>query len=94
MRDEIERYQAAGVKPFGVNPAAAQNHAGYARRLRLPFALLSDPGALVARGYGVYQEREQAVKRSVYLIGRDGRIHFSSWGAPGAEVSLEHVPPR
>jgi peroxiredoxin len=94
VRDEIERYQAAGVKPFGVNPAAAESHADYARRLRLPFALLSDSGAQVGRSYGVYQERERALKRSVYLVGRDGRILFSSWGAPGSEVSLEQVPPR
>jgi peroxiredoxin len=94
VRDEIERYRAAGVRPFGVNPAARESHAAYARRLRLPFALLSDPGAVVGRSYGVCQEGEQLFKRSVYLICRDGRILFSSWGAPGAEVSLEHLPAR
>lgn len=91
VRDEIERYRSAGVRPFGVNPAAPSAHADYAGRLELPFVLLSDPGLVVARRYHAVRPQVEEVDRTVYLIDRDGSIVFSARGAPGADIVLESL---
>lgn len=88
MRDEIERYRAANVAPFGINPRAVADHAEYARRLRLPFPLLADAGAGVARRYHAVVGDGARIVRTVYLIGQDGRIRFAAQGAPSAEIVL------
>ena len=91
MRDEIERYRACGVRPFGVNPAAVERHASYTQRLRLPFPLLSDPGLLVSRAYGALRPDGREIARSVCLVDQDGTIRYSQAGAPGADIVLESL---
>jgi thioredoxin-dependent peroxiredoxin len=88
VRDEIEQYRRQHVRPFGLNPVSVEQHAAYAARLALPFPLLSDPGAAIARAYGA-TTLLRTIARSVYLIDRGGVILFSSPGAPGADISLE-----
>jgi peroxiredoxin Q/BCP len=82
-------YERERVRPFGVNPASAESHAGYAERLRLPFPLLSDPDLSVARAYGAVRPDGLTIARSVVLIEQDGTILYSQAGAPGAEIVLE-----
>lgn len=89
MRDEIEQYRASDIRPYGVNPASVEDHARYARQLRLPFVLLSDPGLLVARAYGALRPDGGEIARSVCLVDRGGTIRYSQAGAPGASVVLE-----
>lgn len=89
MRDEIEQYEACGVRPFGVNPATVDRHADYAARLRLPFPLLSDAGLAVSRAYGALRPNGREIARSVCLVDRDGSVRYSQSGAPGAEIILE-----
>lgn len=91
MRDEILEYEARGVRPFGVNPASAESHAGYAERLRLPFPLLSDPGLAISRAYGAVRPDGSGISRSVVLVDRDGLIRYSQAGAPGAVIVLESL---
>lgn len=88
MRDELPEYERRGVRPFGVNPAPATSHADYARRLGLPFPLLSDPGLAITRAYGALRPDGAAIARSVVLIERDGTVAYSQAGAPGAAVVL------
>jgi peroxiredoxin len=89
VRDEIRQYQGCGVRPFGINPAPVERHVEYARRLRLPFPLLSDAGLLVSRAYGALRPDGVEIARSVCLVDRDGTIRYSQAGAPGAEIVLE-----
>ena len=89
MRDEIGQYRASDVRPFGVNPASAEDHARYAASLRLPFTLLSDPGLTVARAYGAVRPDGREIARSVCLVDRGGTIRYSQAGAPGANIVLE-----
>jgi peroxiredoxin len=94
VRDEIDQFEAAGIRPFGVNPASVEAHAAYARRLALPFTLLSDPGLHVARAFGAVRPDGDGVARSVVLVGRDGRVRYAQHGAPGAALILEAVEGR
>jgi thioredoxin-dependent peroxiredoxin len=93
VRDEIEQYRSHDVRPFGVNPAAATSHASYARKLELPFILLSDPGRQIASAYGAVRLGGLMISRSVVLVDRDGTVLFAAPGAPGAPISLEGIAP-
>jgi peroxiredoxin len=91
VRDEIEAYTEYEIRPFGVNPAPAKDHAAYAERLKLPFPLLSDPGLEIARAYCTLKPDGTGIARSVCLIERDGRVLYSQAGAPGAGIVLESL---
>ena len=94
MRDDLPVYERERVRPFGVNPASAESHTGYAARLRLPFPLLSDPDLAVARAYGAVRPLGAGISRSVVLVERDGTVFYSQSGAPGADLSLEGLDCR
>ena len=91
MRDDLPLYLRELIRPFGINPASAESHAGYAARLGLNFPLLSDPGMIVAKAYGAVRPDGQSIARSVVVVGQDGRIRYSQAGAPGAEIVLESL---
>jgi peroxiredoxin Q/BCP len=82
VRDEIETFSAAGIQPFGVNPASVESHRGYAEKMGFPFPLLSDPDRELARAYGALKEDGKGIQRTVYGIRRDGTIAFAARGAP------------
>jgi peroxiredoxin Q/BCP len=88
VRDEIEKYQQADVRPFGVNPAGVESHRRYAEKFGFPFPLLSDHERSVAAAYGALKDDGKRIRRSVILVDRDGTVLFSATGAPGADVSL------
>jgi len=89
VRDDLPHSASHRIRPFGVNPAPAASHAGYAERLRLNFPLLSDPGLIMARAYGALRPDGLTIARSVVLIEQDGTIVYSQAGAPGAGIVLE-----
>jgi peroxiredoxin Q/BCP len=89
VRDDLPLYERHQIRPFGVNPASAESHAGYAARLRLTFPLLSDPDLMVTRAYGALRPDGGTIARSVVLIERDGTVVYSQAGAPGAQIVLE-----
>ena len=82
MRDEIEQFEAAGVQPFGVNPADIPNHKRYADKFRFNFPLLSDAERTAGDAYGVLKPDGKGFVRSVVLVGRDGIVCFAERGAP------------
>jgi peroxiredoxin Q/BCP len=89
VKDEIERYRAAGVLPLGINPAPVEEHRSYAASLGLPFLLLSDPGLQVAKAWHATTPLDDQVFRTVYLVDHDGIIRFSAHGMPDAAITLE-----
>jgi peroxiredoxin Q/BCP len=78
----MKRFQAAGVQPLGVNPASVEAHAKYAAKFKFGFPLLSDADRTIAAAYGALKEDGKGIQRTVYAIGRDGRIAFGARGAP------------
>jgi peroxiredoxin Q/BCP len=79
FRDEWSQARARGVEVFGINPQNARRHAEFRRKFQFPFALLVDQGQKVAEAY---HARGLMVKRTVYLIGRDGKILLARRGMP------------
>jgi peroxiredoxin Q/BCP len=91
VRDEIERFRAAGVQPFGVNPASIDSHAQYAQKFRFSFPLLSDPDRRVAHAFGALKPDGKGIIRSVVVVGTDGVIRFAERGAPSPERIVRGV---
>jgi thioredoxin-dependent peroxiredoxin len=82
VRDEIETFRKNNVQPLGVNPASAKSHESYARKLGLPFPLLSDPDREIARSYATLKPDGRGIQRTVYAIRSDGTFAFAARGAP------------
>jgi peroxiredoxin Q/BCP len=70
---------------FGVNPAGAAKHQRFRNKFRLPFPLLVDAGHRIATRY---RANGLIVRRTVYLIGPDGRVLFARRGMPAPTVVL------
>ena len=79
FRDGWTQAIAGDVEVFGINPQNARKHADFRRKFQFPFPLLVDRGQKVAEAY---HAKGLIVKRTVYLIGRDGKILFARRGMP------------
>ena len=85
MRDEIEKFEQANIRPFGVNPAGVDSHVKYAESFRFNFPLLSDPDRAVARAYHALKDDGKGIQRSVYVIDRAGHVRFAQRGTPAVD---------
>ncbi len=80
FRDRHARFEAAGVRVFGVSSDSLKSHEKFRSKYQLPFTLLSDPDRTVATAFGVVGEKSMygrktiGVIRSTFVIGADGRI--------------------
>ena len=87
MRDEQAKFQAKGVTALGVNPASVPDHEKYVAKFKFNFRLLADTEREAARTYRALKPDGKGILRTVYLIGRDGKIRFARRGMPSpAEV--------
>lgn len=90
----MTKFERAGIKPFGVNPANTEAHAKYAQKMKFPFPLLSDPDRAIARAYHALKEDGKGVARTVYVVGRDGTIRYAQRGAPPVDDIVAAVSPE
>jgi peroxiredoxin len=76
MLDEFQELEAELV---GLSVDGAWCHAAFAKENKLHFPLLADfePKGAVARAYGVFDEKEGTCERALFVIDRDGIIHWS-----------------
>jgi thioredoxin-dependent peroxiredoxin len=85
LRDNWDRLRSTGVAVFGINPQSADSHTSFRQKQKLPFPLLVDKGQRVAE---LYHANGLVVKRTVYLIGPDGKIRFGRRGMPTPDQVL------
>jgi peroxiredoxin Q/BCP len=64
---------------YGVNPRSSSSHRRFATKHQFPFPLLVDENQQAAR---LYNSSGVWVKRTVYLIGPDGKIKLGRRGKP------------
>jgi peroxiredoxin Q/BCP len=64
------------VVVVGISTDSLSTHRRFADELGIPFRLLSDPDLAVSKRYGS-ADPEGYSKRTVYLIGRDGKVAYS-----------------
>jgi peroxiredoxin Q/BCP len=79
FRDQWDKARARGVEIFGVNPQSALKHDKFRQKYHFQFPLLVDEGQKVA---ALYHANGLIVKRTVYVIGPDGKIRFGKRGMP------------
>lgn len=80
MRDGEEYLKKAGIVTIGISTDSIESHKKFVQKYDLPFTLLSDEGAKVAKKYGVYGMKTfmgrkfMGVKRTTFLIDEKGTI--------------------
>jgi thioredoxin-dependent peroxiredoxin len=86
FRDAWPRVEGQNTVVYGVNPGNAKSHQDFRSRRQFPFPLLVDRGQKVAR---LYNANGPLVKRTVYLIGKNGQIRFARRGKPTPDEVLQ-----
>jgi thioredoxin-dependent peroxiredoxin len=85
FRDNWALVESKGAVVLGVNPANEAKHARFCANHGFPFSLLADPGQQVGALYGA---KGLIVKRTVYLVGKSGKIRYARRGKPLPEEVL------
>lgn len=73
FRDSWAKYQAAGVKIFGVSADTRESHAEFATEHSLPFPLVADPTFTWANAFGVGSKLGM-MERVTFLIDAAGKV--------------------
>lgn len=87
-RDDTPRFVQADVERLGINRGSLESHQRFAEKYEFGFPLLVDQDLQVARDYGVTGPDETRIRRTVYLIDKDGRVAFAKRGAPSTDEIL------
>jgi peroxiredoxin Q/BCP len=74
FRDTFTKFQAAGVRVFGISRDTAESHAKFRAHHQLPFTLVADKAGSVQAAYGVPNKLPGIAARVTFLVGRDGKI--------------------
>ena len=92
LRTEWDRL---GTEVFGISVDGPWCHKAFRETRNLNLTLLADfePKGAVSHAYGAYNPREGTSERALFVIDRDGRIHWSYVSPvevnPGADGILE-----
>ena len=88
IRDDWAAFKRLGAAVFGINGQGTGAHGKFAAKYRFPFPLLVDHGWITSRAYGAGWG---IVRRSVYVIGQDGRISYAERGKPSTAEILAAI---
>ena len=79
LRDNLEMFETAGVQLFGVSVDPLPDLKVFHEQQGYQFPLLADfwPHGEVSRAYGVFDPGSGTAVRGSFLIGADGRVHWS-----------------
>lgn len=91
IRDNFASLGQYDVVPFGINSDDAASHKEFIDAQNYQFNLLVDEDLKVAREYGATKEQGAGVQRTVYVVGKDGKIILAERGAPSASEVIEVV---
>ncbi len=80
FRDQYEDFKAAGAEVIGISGDSVASHDSFARHHRLPFVLLSDPGAKARIAFGVGKKLGIFQRRVTFVFDKAGvaRLVFES----------------
>lgn len=86
IRDQYSVFSANDAVVFGVNPASDKSHKKFSEKNKFQFSLLIDEKKEVASMY--MAKGRMMNQRTVYVIGKDGRILYAKRGKPPVEEIL------
>jgi peroxiredoxin len=89
----LPEFHRLGAEIVGISVDGPWCHRAFADARHLHFALLADfePKGEVARAYGVYDTREGTSERALFVIDRDGTIHWSYVSPPGVNPGADGI---
>lgn len=93
VRKNIKYLRKAGIEPVGVNPDDADSHERFREAHALNFELLVDENAEVAKAYGAIKDDGEGIRRSVFVVGKNGKIIFAQEGKPAWQLILNAIRP-
>jgi thioredoxin-dependent peroxiredoxin len=80
FKDVTKEFAKEGAVILGISKDSVKSHQKFKEKHQLPFTLLSDPGAKVLNGYGVWKEKVlygrkfMGTERTTFLIDEKGII--------------------
>jgi len=92
-RDNLSVFSDLGVQVIALNPQSSSSHESFSKKHGLPFPLISDPERQACGAYGAVGLLGMT-RRSLYLIGRDGRVKYRRTDLPifrRSAIELERV---
>lgn len=92
IRDDYAGFQAKNVRVFGINPGTGTSHKKFIERYSFQFPLLIDENRKVARDFGC--DAWPVVKRTVFVIDREGRVIYAKRGMPTNKDILASIPEK
>jgi peroxiredoxin Q/BCP len=89
FRDVYQAFVETGADVIGVSSDDTQSHARFRERHHLPYRLMSDPGGVARKAFGVPKTLGILPGRATFVIDRDGTIlyAFNSQFAPERHVA-------
>lgn len=78
FRDSFKELETLGVRVWGISGDYKWSHHEWAKHHNLPFELLSDHDHAVARAYDSYDAEKMYNRRTIYVVGREGRIAYAN----------------
>jgi peroxiredoxin Q/BCP len=83
FRENLKAFKDFGIEVLLVSGDYVFSRHEWAKSLNLPFYLLSDHKHTMGKAFGIYDDATGFDTRSVFLIGKDGRIEYvnSSYNA-------------
>ncbi|MFD3874078.1 peroxiredoxin [Streptomyces sp. NPDC058623] len=91
--DGLDGLRASGATVWGISPQDVDSHERFARDRDLRIPLLADEGRTVARAFGI-DAPLIGLRRSVFIVAPDGRLHWKRVGAVGATFPAPEVLSR
>ena len=77
FRDDYEDFVSAGAEVVGISSDGGSSHRAFKDKHRLPFVLLSDPDAQVARSFGVKKVLGLLPGRATFVLDQQGLVQLS-----------------
>ena len=78
FRDDYKTLFGDGVVVLPISVDTIESHASWAREMKFPFALVSDPTQEIAKRYASTMTGRKFDARTVFVIGKDGKVRFSN----------------
>ena len=89
--ENLEKFQAAGYRVFGVSKDSVASHKKFEEKYELTITLLSDPERTAIEGFDVWQEKKNygkvsmGVVRSSFVVDENGVIVIANPNTKAAE---------
>ncbi len=96
FRDRYAEFQKAGAAIVGVSRDSLRSHENFARKLDLPFPLISDPEEALCNRFNVMKTKNRygkigrGIERSTFIIDRAGQL-VKEWRGVKVSGHIEEI---